>query len=118
MPFAKGESGNPNGRPKGTKNTTALINQGAFLEKLGTDEAGASNLDNTIQTTLKLALGYTDEKGKYYPPDIRACKLIIDKFIADQRSVEVSVDDDLKQVLPVLLKFPDNGLTNQPDGTD
>ncbi len=86
--FEKGKSGNPNGRPKGTKNFQTLLNK--YLEReielddpmmSGEDTLKVSTLDHIILRLLAKALN----------GDMRAVKEVLDRLVGKAKeTVEVS----------------------------
>ncbi len=80
--FIKGQSGNPKGKPKGTRHTATQISY-ALME---------GRLEQVLETVLERAVG----------GDITACKMIIDKVLPcpKDRSINIALPriDDLKGV--------------------
>ena len=77
--FIKGQSGNPKGKPKGTRHTATQISY-ALME---------GRLEQVLETVLERAVG----------GDITACKMIIDKVLPcpKDRSINIALPriDDL-----------------------
>ncbi len=80
--FIKGQSGNPKGKPKGTRHTATQISY-ALME---------GRLEQVLETVVERAVG----------GDITACKMIIDKVLPcpKDRSINIALPriDDLKGV--------------------
>ena len=73
--FKPGQSGNPSGRPKGSKNKLTLLRE-AVLESA--EEIVLSNFERIVQATVKLA-----EEG-----DPTALKIVWDRIIPSKRAIE------------------------------
>ncbi len=95
-PFEKGKSGNPNGRPKGSRNKTTL----ATLELLG-DEA---------EEITRIAI----EKAK--DGDIAAIKLVMDRICPPRKDMPVSFELGNAQTLKSLVVAVDQLLQSISNG--
>lgn len=73
--FKPGQSGNPNGRPKGSKNKLTLLRE-AVLESA--EDIVLSNFEDIVRSTVELA-----KQG-----DATALKIVWDRIIPSKRAIE------------------------------
>ena len=74
--FKPGQSGNPNGRPKGVQSIPDI------LRKIGEEEGtadGVPKLEVVLRRVFNMALGFKDENGKRHNPEAWAIKFIADR---------------------------------------
>ena len=81
--WKKGQSGNPKGRPKGSKNKLSLLRE-AVLENA--ENIVLSNFEDIVRSTVELA-----KQG-----DATALKIVWDRIIPAKRTVEEKVDGEDK----------------------
>lgn len=87
--WKKGQSGNPAGRPKGTKNYITQLKQN--LEAAVRENANPSKVAGIIDTMCDLALD----------GNVGAAKLILDKFVSNAKTEEDSEHGTPKLVFEV-----------------
>ena len=88
--FKKGEIGNPNGRPKGSKNKVTLLKE-AILQNA--EEKVLQEFMGIVNTTIKLA-----NEG-----DTTCLKILWDRIIPSKRAVDITHkgDDKLNVVINI-----------------
>jgi len=84
--FAKGQSGNPQGRPGGAKNFSTLLTE-ALNELVAIAENGARQRISRCQVIIR-QLVKRAEKG-----DLRAAKLVLDFQQQNERRIEPEVSE-------------------------
>jgi hypothetical protein len=116
--YKKGQSGNPSGRPRGSKNISAVINS-ALSERVTVNQNGKRH------TISKLEAAATQLANKAAAGDPRAAKLIIDllhqsetRDEARTRSSPIGTDERHAQDIALLAALRSTILNVLPEATD
>ncbi len=88
MPWQKGQSGNPNGRPPAG---------GSVVEKFRSNPKAESVIDNVIEVASTLG-------SDHQHPDAMACaKIVAERLIPAVRAQAISLDSEGANLGPILL---------------
>ena len=100
IPFEKGQSGNPNGRPKGSRNRSTIAREMlALLSKHKDDQGIESELSNEEIMTLKQIKKAIDDQ------DTNAYKAVLDSAYGAPKQ---EIDQKNTEVKPPSIKFSDS----------
>jgi hypothetical protein len=89
--FQKGKSGNPKGRPKGTKNATTIFKE-AVLQ--GAEEVFLENIEKITQVVCQKAV-----EG-----DLTAAKMVLDRVVPVKKAVEFGTKDGKDLGINIVVK--------------
>lgn len=88
-----GQSGNPRGRPK-----QSLVALQRDLEGAIRDHLTADKVKTLIESVYKAAVG-GKEGDRYYPPNVKAAKLLLDKLIPNATDTDPGSADSGRVVI-------------------